>query len=119
MPSTSKEEASAEIDVKSSEGSVKAEGAEFKFDREPSDQRIKHLIIESYKKHAKKNATLTKLTGKMKKDLDKSFPRGWIVFAGKHMVGACSYVEKTLVNFEVNGVSFVVFQTYFPGKSQS
>ncbi|ELA41833.1 uncharacterized protein VICG_01185 [Vittaforma corneae ATCC 50505] len=87
---------------------------EFKFKSEPADMSLKEAIMEIYKRHIKDEPTLPQLAEKMKKELDSKFSKGWVVFVGKHMVGACSYIEHTLVDFEVDGVSFVLFQTYCP-----
>lgn len=85
----------------------------FKFKMEVKDKKLEDAIINAYKVHSS-TSTLTELVEKMKADLDKKFPKGWIVFAGKHMVGACSYIQDTLADFEVDGISFVIFQTFCP-----
>jgi len=85
----------------------------FKFRKEAANSTLKNTIIESYKLHAS-SCSLPELADKMKQDLDAKIPKGWIVFGGKHMVGACSYIEDTLVDFEVDGTSFVIFQTFCP-----
>lgn len=85
----------------------------FKFKVEMKDKQIEDAIINSYKLHSPTYA-LTELAEKIKLDLDEKFPKGWIVFAGKHMVGACSHIKDTLADFEVDGVSFVAFQTFCP-----
>ncbi|KAM0681110.1 hypothetical protein GINT2_000895 [Glugoides intestinalis] len=105
MNSTTKEQSSAE--------NAKEDPVEFKFKTEPLDQNLKDTVMGIYKSNIEK-LTLPELAEKIKKDLDEKFPKGWIVFAGRHMVGACSYIENTLLDFEVEGVSFVIFQTYVP-----
>lgn len=85
----------------------------FKFRKESSNPKLNNLIVELYKSYAA-TCGLPELAEKIKQDLDKSFPKGWIVFAGKHMVGACSFIEGTLVDFEVDGTSFVIFQSFCP-----
>lgn len=105
MSSTTKEQSSVE--------NTKEDQVEFKFKTEPLDHNIKDYVIDIYKNNVEK-LTLPELAEKIKKDLDENFPKGWIVFAGRHMVGACSYIENTLLDFEILGVSFVIFQTYVP-----
>lgn len=95
------------------EESVKTIEPIFTFKKNIHDEKIKNLIISIYKENALK-LNLTELTDKMKNTLDEQFSKGWIVFAGKHMVGSCSYVKNTLMDFEVDGISFVIFQTFCP-----
>lgn len=84
------------------------------FNAEPKNSQITKVIKKSYKKRVKKDSLLSAIAEEMKKDLDEKFQNGWVVFVGKHMVGACTYVEGTLASFEVDGVAFVIFQTYCP-----
>lgn len=105
MASTTKEEESEKQRTKD---------IEFKFKKEPADVVLKEAIMEIYKKHAENKPTLPQLAEKIKKDLDSKFSKGWIVFAGTNMVGACSYIEGTLADVEVDNISFVLFQTYCP-----
>lgn len=85
----------------------------FDFKEEPSDLNLKNTIIEIYKTQCN-GIALPDIVSKIKKELDSRIPKGWIVFAGSDMVGACSYIENTLVEFKINGISFVIFQTYCP-----
>lgn len=85
----------------------------FDFKEEPSDLNLKNTIMEIYRTHCN-NIALPEIVSKMKKELDSKIPKGWIVFAGSDMVGACSYIENTLVEFKINGISFVIFQTFCP-----
>lgn len=85
----------------------------FRFKTELKNKKIEEVIINAYKLYSP-TSTLTELAEKIKTELDEKFPKGWIVFTGKHMVGACSYIEDTLADFEVDGVSFVIFQTFCP-----
>lgn len=71
---------------------------------------LRNAITKSYKQHAK-DSTLPELVEQMRADFDAAIPRGWVVFAGKHVVGSFSYIENTLVEVVVDGISFVVFQT--------
>lgn len=105
MDCKTKEKVSSEV--------KRSEEAEFKFKNEPIDEDLKNIVIEIYTAHANK-CDLPGLAENIKKDLDAKRPKGWIVFAGKHMVGACSYIENTLLDFEINGNSFVIFQTHCP-----
>lgn len=86
---------------------------EFKFKNNLKSLELKDAIIDSYRKH-RKCSTLPDLVENIKKDLDSQFTKGWVVFGGKHMVGACSYIEDTLLDFEVDGNSYVIFQTFVP-----
>lgn len=83
------------------------------FRKDISDEKVKNLVIKIYKENAV-SLNLTELTDKLKIELDNNTSKGWIVFAGKHMVGSCSYIKNTLMDFEVDGTSFVIFQTFCP-----
>lgn len=103
-PSTSK-------DILLNKGKVKE--LQFKFRNDIRNVQLKDAIITSYKEH-RGASKLSELVELMKKDLDRVIPRGWIVFAGHQMVGACTFIENTMIDFEVEGISFVIFQTYHP-----
>lgn len=100
------------MDVSKTQSKTKIEPV-FKFRAEVPNEELKKAVIESYKAHAP-SCDLAALADKIKNDLDEKLPKGWIVFAGKHMVGACSFIKDTLVDFEVDGISFVIFQTFCP-----
>lgn len=85
----------------------------FRFRIEIKNKKIEEAIINAYKVHSP-TSTLTELAEKIRIELDEKFPKGWIVFTGRHMVGACSYIQDTLADFDVDGVSFVIFQTFCP-----
>jgi Dynein light chain type 1 len=84
----------------------------FKFKSNDIDQTLKTTVQNSYKKNMKQS--LPGLVGAIKRDLDLVLPKGWIVFAGKHMTGACSYIQNTMVDVEIDGTAFVIFQTFCP-----
>jgi len=86
---------------------------EYTFRTQNVEEKLKKAIIEAYKK-CKNLPSLPKITEGMKNELDKRLSKGWIVFAGKHLVGSCVYIQGTMVEFEANGSIFVVFQTFCP-----
>ena len=88
---------------------------EYKF-KSSSSKEIKERMIAIHKKHNKKVFS-PDVTEGIKKELDNIDPSGWVVFGGMHMAGSCSYVQGTLVEFEYEGVSYVIFKTYVPNKN--
>ncbi|KAI5169733.1 hypothetical protein PAEPH01_0952 [Pancytospora epiphaga] len=58
--------------------------------------------------------TLPGICEAMKKELDEAEPKGWVVFAGMHLVGVCTFIKDTMVEFETNGLAFVIFKTFYP-----
>lgn len=100
-------------DDKKSEPPAAAQEPVLNFKSNKINEDLRKKVIELYKKH--KNApTLPGVVEVIKKDLDVAIPKGWVVFAGKHLVGACSFIKDTMVEFEVDGTAFVIFQTYCP-----
>lgn len=85
----------------------------FKFRNDIRNIKLRDCIMNSYKKN-RTNPNLPEVIEAIKKELDETFSKGWIVFGGNHMVGVCSYIENTLADFEVEGTSFVIFQTIYP-----
>ena len=85
----------------------------FKFRNDIRNIELRDCIMNSYKKN-RTNPNLPEVIEAIKKELDETFSKGWIVFGGNHMVGVCSYIENTLADFEVEGTSFVIFQTIYP-----
>ncbi len=81
----------------------------FKFKNDVKNIELRDEVINSYKKNRK----MDNLVEKMKKDLDK-MGNGWVVISGNKMLGACSFIEDTLVEFEVEGREFIVFQIFIP-----
>lgn len=85
----------------------------YKFRVSNVDEKLKETILEIHSKH-KNASSLPAMVEGIKKDLDNKISRGWIVFAGKHMSGACSYIQNTMLDFECDGTAFVIFQTFCP-----
>lgn len=103
-----------QVDLQNDSKNEKKEGeVEFKFKSDVTNLDLRNLVMNSYLKN-RENPNLSEIVESLKKDLDEAFPKGWVVFGGKHMVGACSFIENTLVDFEVEGISFVLFQTIYP-----
>lgn len=92
---------------------IKTHEIEFKFKTDIRNIALKDVLIDSYTKH-RNLKDLPALVENIKKDLDGQLSRGWTVFAGKQMVGACCFIEDTMVDFEVEGLSFVIFQSFCP-----
>lgn len=74
---------------------------------------LKNTVVALYKKHMDA-PTLPRMCEAIKKDLDEQIPKGWVVFAGMHLVGVCSFIQNTMVEFEADGTPFVIFQTFCP-----
>lgn len=81
-----------------------------KFKNEVNNEELMRFIEDKFQKDYSVD-NLAEFTGAFKNELDSKFGNGWIVFAGKHMTGCCSYVVNTLADFEVNETCFVIFQT--------
>lgn len=86
---------------------------EYKFKSAKVDEKLKKMIVDAHTKF-KGASSLPSMVEGIKKELDAKSPKGWVVFAGKHMAGACSYIQGTMVDFEYDGTAFVIFQTFCP-----
>jgi len=113
IPKDSAPKESAPIESTNTKNSTAKKGV-LVFEVEALNSKITDKIKKSYKKYAKSCNTLPELAQSIKKCLDTKFSNGWVVFVGRQMVGACAYIEGTLVTFEVDGLAFVIFQTYCP-----
>lgn len=91
----------------------KSQEPAIKFKNCDASDDLKMTITSLYKKHMHV-PTLPRMCEAIKKDLDEKIPKGWVVFAGMHLVGVCSFIKNTMVEFEVNGTAFVIFQTFCP-----
>ncbi|KAI4291025.1 hypothetical protein PAPHI01_0299 [Pancytospora philotis] len=84
-----------------------------KFKKCDVDEKLKKVISDTIHKMFK-SGSLPALSEELKKQLDKEDPKGWVVFAGKHLAGVCSFIKGTMVELEVNETAFVIFKTFCP-----
>lgn len=78
-----------------------------------ASEDIKKDVFSVLKTHLN-GESLPKLAESLKKSLDEKIGKGWVVFVGKHLAGTCSYIKGTMLEFEVDGTVFIVFQTFCP-----
>jgi hypothetical protein len=79
-----------------------------------ADENLKVFIVEIYEHLAKENATFTTIVQEWKRLLDEKFGKNWIICSGTKLVIVSSYVQDTLIGFELGDVSVVIFKTYAP-----
>lgn len=86
---------------------------EIKYKSGDASEEIASAIKEAWKK-CNTLPTLPKICDALKKELDAKHNKGWMVFAGKHIIGVFTHITGTLYEFEYDKTIFIVFQTIFP-----
>lgn len=93
-------------------------------DKKSESKRIKLLntqmseniikCIEEECEKISKDEEASKIADKIYKMLEKKFPKGWCVFAGKHFFGLCVHESNHCLEFEIDDIRVCVFKTYLP-----
>ena len=73
---------------------------------------LKLFIINCIKEF--ESETLPQKSLVFKNKLDNQFGKGWNVWLGKHLTGACSCITNTMLEFTDGNIYYVIYQTYVP-----